>query len=41
MSLKHIPLLSPKIYALGIPSKMAVWVLLLWWADDVGGLVGP
>ena len=34
------PLLSPKLYALGVPPVRTAWVLLFWQADYVGSLVG-
>ena len=40
VSQQHTPLLSPKLYTLGVPPKRAVWVLLLGRAGYVGGLVG-
>ena len=40
MSLQGTPLLSPKLDALGVPPKRAAGLLLLWWADYVGSLVG-
>lgn len=40
MSQRHAPLSSPKLYALGVPPKKVVWVLPLWLADYVRGLVG-
>ena len=36
MSQQHTSLLSPELYALGVPPMLAGWVLLLWWADYCG-----
>ena len=40
MSHQLTPLWSPELYALGVPLIWAAWVLLLWQAYSVGGLVG-
>ena len=34
------PFLSPKLYALGVLPIRPAWVLPLWQADYVGGLLG-
>ena len=36
MSQQCTSLLSPQLYALGLPPKRAAWVLLLWWSDLYG-----